>query len=519
MTARSIGAQAARLVDAWFDRERGGRAVAILLLLFVVAWTLFHMVSNASLAIHPDLGEIYVWSRHLQPGYYKHPPLGALMGAAWFAVFPATDWSFYLLAMTNAALALFFVYLIARRYLAGDKRLFALLLLLLTPFYQFLSERFASNQTLLATWPLATYCFLRAYETRGFAWSAAAGAAAALAMLGKYYSIYLVGGLVVAALAHPARWDYLKSPSPWISIAAGLVVLSPHLYWLVTTGFQPFGYAVNVHGATQDVIARKSFRYLTGAVAYVLLPIATYLVVVRPDRATLRAALWPDDPDRRMLVVLLAAFLLLPPLSAPFLRVSVTSLWTMQAWFLLPIILLSPASAIVPRPRARLVAFGVAVFTAGALAVAPAVAWYYHATGGRLDRAYFRVIADELDTRWRGATDRPFGIAFGDWDISSAMAFYLPGHPDSAPIAWLWAFPWITEDRIAREGWLVGCPVVEPVCMGEAKRRIAADPRARAAEVELTPRFLGRPGRPRRFLLAVAPPPRRDAAGPAEHKR
>ena len=111
--------------------------------------------------------------------------------------------------MVNAAVALFAIDRIARRYLSGDKRLLVLLLLLLTPFYQFQAQRFASNQTLLSTWPIATYCFLRAFETRGLAWSAAAGATAALAMLGKYYSIYLVAAFIVAALAHPARWTCL----------------------------------------------------------------------------------------------------------------------------------------------------------------------------------------------------------------------------------------------------------------------------------------------------------------------
>jgi 4-amino-4-deoxy-L-arabinose transferase-like glycosyltransferase len=79
-------------------------------------------------------------------------------------------------------------------------------------------------------------------------WATATGAATALAMLGKYYSIYLVAALVVAALAHPARWTYLRSPSPWVSAIVGIVTLAPHLHWLVTTGAEPFKYAYAVHG-------------------------------------------------------------------------------------------------------------------------------------------------------------------------------------------------------------------------------------------------------------------------------
>ena len=61
-----------------------------------------------------------------------------------------------------------------------------------------------------------------------------AGAAAALAVLGKYYSVFLVGGFAFAAIVHPGRRIYFGSLAPWISTAAGLVVLAPHLHWLVT---------------------------------------------------------------------------------------------------------------------------------------------------------------------------------------------------------------------------------------------------------------------------------------------
>src|SRR5262245_10146031 len=111
---RNLIVSSRRPIEAWFDMEGEGWAVAILLLLFVLLWSAFHVVSRASVDLNPDLVEIYAWSRHPSAGYYKHPPLGALIAAAWFAVFPVTDWSFNLLAMVNAAVALFAVDRIAR---------------------------------------------------------------------------------------------------------------------------------------------------------------------------------------------------------------------------------------------------------------------------------------------------------------------------------------------------------------------------------------------------------------------
>jgi len=80
-----------------------------------------------------------------------------------------------------------------------------LLLLMLLADLPIHAQRFNANAVLLATWPIATYCFLRSFETRQVLWAVAAGATAALAMLGKYYSVFLIGSFVFAAVCHPQR--------------------------------------------------------------------------------------------------------------------------------------------------------------------------------------------------------------------------------------------------------------------------------------------------------------------------
>jgi 4-amino-4-deoxy-L-arabinose transferase-like glycosyltransferase len=502
-TRPGLVATIGRPLDAWFDRERDGRAVAILLLLFVAVWTIFHVVSRASVDLNPDLTEAYAWGRHPAAGYYKHPPLAALMAAVWFAIFPAADWSFDLLAMVNAAIALFAVDRIAKLYLSGDKRLLVLLFLLLMPFYQFHGQRFGANAVLLATWPIATYCFLRAFQTRGLGWSVAAGAAAAVAMLGKYYSVYLIGAFALAIVLHPARWAYLRSPSPWISATAGLIVLAPHLLWLTTAAFTPFEYAYAAHGrSTPGAIIGSIGTYLLGGLSYVALPLAAYAMAVRPSRPLLAQTVWPADPDRRMVVVLLAALLLLPALSAPFVGIELTSLWTMQSWFLLPMVLLMPEAAIVPRSRAVYVAALVAAISAFALLAAPAFAWLRHVYGGKHGEAYHRLLSDEIMREWHRYTDRPLTIVMGSG--VEAITFYSPDHPDAVPDFNLNVAPWVTPDRLHREGYVVMCD--NPICLDETNRR-AAQPHAIRREYQLSRRYLGREGPLSvRVIVVVVPP-------------
>jgi len=495
---------------AWHGRRRDGHTVLIVLLLFVLVWTCFQIIVFSAIGVHDDLTEVFVWSRHPAAGYHKHPPLAGLIATAWFAVFPVAEWSFYLLAMVNSAVALFAIDRIARRYLDGDKRLLVLYLLLLTPFHQFHGERFSTNQTLLSTWPIATYCFLRAFETRALAWSAFAGITAALAMLGKYYSIYLLAGFVAAIVSHPRRWDYIRSAAPWVTIGCGIAVLAPHLHWLaVTAGPTPVRYAMSVHGTLsrwEEFVA--TLEYAAGGLAYVAFPVAAYLATVRPDRRVLAAALWPDDPDRRMLVVLLAVPLLLPVLTAPLIGVKLTSLWTMSGWFLLPIILLVPPAISPPRVAMIRVPVAVALITVAVLAAAPMIAWQNYLRESRHGQVYYRPASAELTRAWHAKMRGPLAIVSGDLLLAHAVSFYSPDHPDAAVDEPLPSVAWIKDDRRARLGWAAACFANDRGCVDRIERNAAGAAGVVRVEKELTVSFFGRWKNAEPLVFLLIPPQR-----------
>ena len=106
--------------------------------------------------------------------------------------------------------------------------------------------------------------------------------------------IILIAAFILAACAHPARWRYLRSPSPWISVAAGVLVLAPHLRWLASSAFTPFDYVYMAHGRTTLAENLLSVgTYLLGGLSYVAVPLAAYAIIVRPDRELLAQTLWP----------------------------------------------------------------------------------------------------------------------------------------------------------------------------------------------------------------------------------
>jgi hypothetical protein len=231
------------------ERPRAVRAHLVLILLaYVALWTIYGVIAKGGQDIHVDMSEQFTLARELALGYPNHPPLNMLIVRLWFAVFPTADWAYYLLAATNAAIALWIAWRLFARFFDGHKRILGLALLTLVPFFNFHALKFNRNTVLMPLWAATTLFFLRSFETRRLRDAALAGLFAAVAMYGKYWSAVLLLGLAVAAVTDPRRAEYFRSPAPWVTMVVGGLALAPHLIWLVENDFAPFSYAVFVHG-------------------------------------------------------------------------------------------------------------------------------------------------------------------------------------------------------------------------------------------------------------------------------
>src|ERR1051326_624961 len=283
-----------RLAAALVDPARRERTAIELLVAYVAVWTLYGVLAKGSQDVHFDMGEAVVWSREPALGYSKHPPLSAWVVKAWFTIFPLADWAYYLLAMSLAGLALWVAWVLSARWLDGEKRVAGLALLTLVPFFNFHALKFNANTVLIPLWAATTLFFLRSYEEREPVAAALAGVAAAAAMLGKYWSIVLLAGLAIAALADGRRRGYFRSPAPWITIAGGAIVLGPHVLWLLSRGSSPLDYALDKHPAQNLLDAGiGSLKFLAGGAAYVAVPLVLLAAATRPDAAAIRDTLWP----------------------------------------------------------------------------------------------------------------------------------------------------------------------------------------------------------------------------------
>lgn len=495
-----------RPFEAWLDGIERGWAIPALLAAFVAVWMLYFSIAYVAGDLHPDVLEAWSVGRTLSWGSGKHPPLMGWFTHVWTLIFPTTDWSMELLAMVNAALALWAVDLITRRYVRGDKRVIVILLLMLLPAYQFHAQRFNANTVLLAVWPLATYCFLRSFETRTVLWSAAAGVLCAVAMLGKYYSIFLIAAFAIAAIAHPQRRAYLTSKAPWISAVAGMIALSPHLHWLATTGAMPFQYAMDAHaGWTFSGMLWEVAMFFAGIGGYLAIPAIALLLMTRANLRTFAANLRQLDSGLLLLAIIFAATIILPAIVAIILVTDLPPLWNLQGLFFVAVIAVCCTRFTIDRFDTVNLTVGVITLCLGAVIAAPFYASYRNTHPFEMRRNFLKLAADELTTRWNDTYDMPLKRISGSDTLAFAMAFYSPQHPAySRPFRL--QDQWPIPKRALRAGWAAMCFSDEAPCLNWMQQVHDTAPNGQRIEFTVQSRLWGVPGVEARVVALMVPP-------------
>jgi 4-amino-4-deoxy-L-arabinose transferase-like glycosyltransferase len=490
---RRILAPAEQIFAALIDPTRRARTVTALIFGFVAVWTLFGVISLGSEDVHPDIVQSLQWARDQEVQY--HPPLLAWTVKLWFALFPVADWAAYLLAAANVGVTLAICWVLFSDWLDDQKRVVALAMLTLIPLYTFQAGKFNANTVMMPYWAATTLFFLRSFRTGDRLAAALAGIAAGGAMLGKYWSLFLLAGLALAALLDPRRLAYLRSSAPWITIAAGAAVVAPHAIDIWQEPLRPAQLGIST-GLGAAIV--QSLAYLLACAGYAAIPLLL-LALLRPSREAIRDIFLPSSPDRRLVATSFLVPLVLPAAVNVVAPYRLTSLWTIPNWSLLPIVLLGSPKLHVDRTAAvRILALALAV-PFGALAAAPAIALIAHLTGGTDGNARASVVARAVQETWRGATDRPLRWV-GSKFWADGVIFYLPDtvqplgldHPQAV-------------QRLTRDGGAVVCPAADAGCVARLND-LARDVEGKRTEVELARRYFGIDGRRERYLIFTAPP-------------
>src|SRR6202161_575005 len=275
-----------RRLAAWLaasasDPKAGAWLVIGFAAAHAVLWTLILINLKAAQDVHMDVAEAFAWGQKFQLGYGKHPPLTGWVAGLWFRVFPVTDWATYALAMATLGCGLVLCWRISLRVVDRRRAFFVVVMLALYPIFNFKGFKYNPDLLQLVTLPLVVLAYLDAFDKRTVRAGLLLGIAGALALMTKYWVLTMIGAIGMAALLHPDRMRFLRSPAPWVAIVTLVVAMLPHLWWLKQVDFVPLTYA----GDTYELQSRLQclqlvLGYIAHNLALLAVPVALAALAV-----------------------------------------------------------------------------------------------------------------------------------------------------------------------------------------------------------------------------------------------
>src|ERR1700686_1136974 len=230
---RSIGRRGGARLVAWAgDEKLSPWLVAGFVVLHVVLWTVILTRLRAAQDVHFDVAEAFAWGQKFLLGYGKHPPLSGWVAGIWFILFPVTDWSTYALAMGTVGVGMMICWAIALRVVDRRRAFLVVVMLAIYPIFNFKGFKYNPDLLQLATLPLVMLAYLDAFEKRSVRSGLWLGLAGALALMTKYWVLTMIGAVGLAALIHPERLKFLRSPAPGVGNAPLVFPMIPYLVWL-----------------------------------------------------------------------------------------------------------------------------------------------------------------------------------------------------------------------------------------------------------------------------------------------
>ncbi|MHC3994306.1 ArnT family glycosyltransferase [Thiomicrolovo sp. ZZH C-3] len=212
---------------------------------------LFATVYNAFLPLHGDEAYYWLWSHHLQAGYYDHPPMIAFLIALTDLVSEA-EWGVRLgnvLAMSVAGWVIFRLLEALRDARTG---LWGVLIFTSVVLVHAGYTIMTTDSPLILFWSLAlwsTYRVITRARTIDFFLT---GLFIGAMMLSKYTSVLYLMALLLFMLLR--RRDLFASWRTWMAIGVALAVVSPMLWWNYAHDWISFLFQLHHGGAKEHMM-------------------------------------------------------------------------------------------------------------------------------------------------------------------------------------------------------------------------------------------------------------------------
>jgi dolichyl-phosphate-mannose-protein mannosyltransferase len=403
-----------------------------------------------------DLIEALTYGREWQLGYDKLPPLPWWLVEIAYRTFDA-DVVYYALGQISVLMAFAAVWALMLRIATPAAAFTAILIIDGLHYFNFTAPKFNHDVIQLPFWALAGLSFHGALRTGSLGYWAGLGMALGLAFWAKYFVLILVLPLGLFMLMDPRARTYLATPGPYLALAISLVIIAPHVIWLLDNDLLPLSYAIartKVVNGFFDHFTRPAFFAV--AQLFWLLP-AIIISLPLFQRPYERDAIAADAYDRRVLALLTFGPAVTVIAASAITGRGLVTMWGYPLWlFLGPWIVASVSSRIDRKCLARVAGTWGTVTAVYALTfiVQYAVLPYY-------DHRYRAVlfpgdrVAEEVSKRFRAETNSPLTYVVGTMWLGGNIGHYGADHARTLIDGDPRRAPWIDLDDLAARGAVV----------------------------------------------------------------
>lgn len=228
----------------------------------IIFLAIFSTIYNAFLPLHGDEAYYWMWSHHLQSGYYDHPPMIAYM--IYLTNFISeSEWGVRLTNVFSMTFSAIIIFKLTSEMLNQKIALNAVIIfssvILVHAGYIITTP----DSPLILFWTLTLYYSYKAiFYNKTFDY-ALSGIFLGLMMLSKYSSILFVFALLIFLLLK--RRDVFTNGNFYLAVILAFAIVSPMVLWNYQHDWISFTFQVE-HGSTQtfEIFPNLFFEFFAG---------------------------------------------------------------------------------------------------------------------------------------------------------------------------------------------------------------------------------------------------------------
>ena len=433
------------------SKEKYNLYFGIFALFHIILWTILPYILRNNLPL--DTIEAIAWGKEMQFGYYKHPPLSAWLANITFVIFENYDYAFYLLSQICIAVALLFIWRIANLFLLPQQAFMATILTEGIYYYNITSTEFNPNVLLLPLWASTIFYFYKACATNKIPYWLIFGTLSGFALLAKYHSAFLLLSIVLIMFYQPKFRLHLKTINPYLTIITFILIISPHLLWMLEHNFQTVYYGLESSDSS-NYRYYNHFSYASGFVAAQLLSvlgaILIFFIAFRTKLAKINFNMFRDE---KLAFLMFVGFgpCVLTALYSVITAARLKDMWGTPFWGLFTISLFYFYQPLLNIKTTK------KFYKGSTIIIVLFVTIYIASFMTFSKRAYFdgKQAAKQIDKEWHSRYNESLKFVIGNTWLTSNIAFYSDDRPSVFTDMMIDKSPWISISDIKNYGGII----------------------------------------------------------------